>query len=49
MVSPLLNPIRRVMPLVGGLDLSSLVLLVLLQIALTILSQLHFYALGFLA
>jgi YggT family protein len=49
MVSPLLNPIRRVMPLVGGLDLSSLVLLVLLQIALTILSQLRFYAVGFFA
>lgn len=30
---PWLTPIRRVMPMVGGVDLSSLVLLVLLQIA----------------
>ncbi len=29
---PLLNPIRRLLPLVGGIDLSPLVLLVLLQI-----------------
>ncbi len=32
LVSPLLQPIRRVVPLVGGLDLSPLVLLVLLQV-----------------
>jgi YggT family protein len=49
MVSPLLNPIRSVIPLVGGVDLSSLVLLVLLQIALKIVSELHFYALRLLA
>lgn len=30
--APLLTPIRRVLPLVGGIDLSPLVLLVLLQI-----------------
>jgi YggT family protein len=30
---PWLTPIRRIIPLVGGIDLSSLVLLVLLQIA----------------
>lgn len=32
LVSPLLQPIRRVVPLVGGVDLSPLILLVLLQI-----------------
>ena len=32
LVSPLLQPIRRVVPLVGGLDLSPLILLVLLQV-----------------
>jgi YggT family protein len=30
--APLLRPIRRVIPLVGGIDLSPLVLLVLLQV-----------------
>jgi YggT family protein len=30
--APLLTPIRRLLPLVGGIDLSPLVLLVLLQI-----------------
>ena len=33
MVAPLLKPIRRIVPLVGGVDLSPLVLLVVLQIA----------------
>ena len=33
LVMPVLVPIRRVLPLVGGVDLSPLVLLVLLQIA----------------
>lgn len=33
LVMPVLIPIRRVLPLVGGIDLSPLVLLVLLQIA----------------
>jgi YggT family protein len=33
LVMPLLIPIRRVMPLVGGIDLSPLVVLVILQIA----------------
>lgn len=30
---PLLRPIRRILPLIGGIDLSPLVLLVLLQVA----------------
>lgn len=42
---PLLTPIRRWMPLIGGIDLSPLVLLVLLQIASLILGHLQGYAL----
>jgi YggT family protein len=37
---PLLRPLRRVVPLVGSLDLSLLVALVLLQIALLVLGML---------
>jgi YggT family protein len=39
MVMPVLVPIRRVLPLVGGVDLSPLVLLVLLQIAAIVLGS----------
>jgi len=39
LVSPLLQPIRRVVPLVGGLDLSPLILLVLLQVASIVLES----------
>jgi YggT family protein len=35
--SPLLRPIRRVVPQIGGMDLSVLVLIVLLQIGLILL------------
>lgn len=35
--APLLRPVRRVVPLVGGVDLSVLVLLILLQIGLIVL------------
>ncbi|QHE85770.1 YggT family protein [Hydrogenophaga sp. BPS33] len=35
--SPLLRPIRRVIPLVGGVDLSVLVLIILLQVGLMLL------------
>lgn len=35
--APLLRPIRRVLPLVGGIDLSVLVLIILLQVGLMIL------------
>jgi YggT family protein len=38
-VEPLLNPIRRVVPPVGMLDLSPIVLIVLLQISGTILKR----------
>lgn len=36
--APLLRPVRRVLPLMGGLDLSPLVLLVLLQVASMVLA-----------
>ncbi len=38
---PLLRPVRRVVPLVGGIDLSPLVVLVLLQVALMVLGNLQ--------
>jgi YggT family protein len=41
LVSPLLVPIRRVLPLVGGIDLSPLALLVVLQIAAIVLGNLQ--------
>jgi YggT family protein len=37
LVEPLLAPLRRVVPVIGGLDLSALVLLLLLQIGLMLL------------
>jgi YggT family protein len=48
LVVPALAPIRRVLPLVGGIDLSPLVLLVLLQIAQMVLGQVQGMALGLL-
>lgn len=48
LVAPALAPIRRVLPLVGGIDLSPLVLLVLLQIAQMVLGQLQGMVLGLL-
>lgn len=45
LVAPLLAPIRRVLPLVGGVDLSVLVLLVLLQVAAIVLGSLQAAAL----
>ena len=41
LVSPLLMPVRRLIPLVGGVDLSPLVLLVLLQIGAIVLAELQ--------
>jgi YggT family protein len=43
--APPLIPIRRVVPLVGGVDLSPLVLLVLLQVAAIVLGHLQGLAL----
>ena len=45
LVPPPLTPIRRVLPLVGGIDLSPLVLLVLLQIVAIVLGHLQASAL----
>ncbi|MBP9147545.1 MAG: YggT family protein [Rhodoferax sp.] len=45
LVNPLLTPIRRVVPLVGGIDLSPLALLVILQIAAIVLGNLQASAL----
>ncbi len=41
LVAPFLAPIRRFVPLVGGVDLSPLVLLVLLQVAAIVLGHLQ--------
>jgi YggT family protein len=41
MTRPFLRPLRRVIPLLGNVDLSPLVLLVLLQIALIALAHLR--------
>jgi len=45
LVAPLLQPIRRFVPLIGGIDLSPLVLLVILQIAAIVLGNLQAAAL----
>jgi YggT family protein len=45
LVAPPLRPIRRLVPLVGGIDLSPLVLLVLLQVAAIVLASLQEVAL----
>jgi YggT family protein len=45
LVAPALAPIRRWLPLVGGIDLSPLVLLVLLQVAAIVLGHLQGLAL----
>ena len=41
LVSPFLAPVRRVLPLVGGIDLSPLALLVALQVAAIVLGHLQ--------
>lgn len=46
LVSPLLRPIRRVLPTMGGFDLSPLVLVVLAQLVLIVLTRLTMMALG---
>ena len=43
---PLLRPVRRFVPLVGGIDLSPLVLLVLLQVATMVLAALQGWVLS---
>ena len=39
--APLLRPIRQIVPLVGGIDLSPLVLLVVLQVAAMVLAAIQ--------
>jgi len=46
MTAPLLDPIRRFMPNLGGLDLSPLVLLLLAQVAIMMLQSLSFTVFG---
>lgn len=46
LVAPALAPLRRIIPLVGGVDLSPLALLVLLQIAAIVLGSLQASVLG---
>lgn len=46
LVNPLLNPIRRVVPSMGGLDFSPMVLILLLQVVAGILRSV-FYSLSF--
>ena len=38
---PILRPFRRIIPLVGGIDLSPLAVLVLLQVAMIVLGHLQ--------
>lgn len=38
---PLLQPVRRIVPLIGGIDLSILVLLLILQVAMMVLGHLQ--------
>lgn len=45
LVAPVLSPVRRFVPLLGGVDLSPLVLLVLLQVAAIVLGHLQASAL----
>lgn len=45
LVAPLLRPIRRLLPLIGGIDLSPLVLLLILQIAVMVVGYLQSAAL----
>jgi YggT family protein len=49
LVTPLLIPFRRFVPLVGGIDLSPLVLLLSLQVATIVLGSLQTAALSAVA
>jgi len=42
MTGPLLEPIRRIMPRLGGIDLSPLVLLILAQIAIMVVTRITY-------
>lgn len=43
---PLLRPVRRILPLMGGIDLSPLVVLVLLQVVMIVLGHLQAGVMG---
>jgi YggT family protein len=42
LTAPLLDPIRRILPNLGGLDLSPLVLLVLAQLCMMVLQRFEY-------
>lgn len=44
--APLLEPIRRIMPNLGGIDLSPLVLLIMAQVAMMVVNQISFTLFG---
>jgi YggT family protein len=48
LVNPMLKPIQRVLPLFGGIDLSPLALLALIQIGLIVLQGFESQAIGLL-
>lgn len=47
LTAPLLNPVRRVIPLVGGLDLSPLIVVIAAQVGLMVVGNLSFSWFGF--
>ncbi|MYN14090.1 YggT family protein [Pusillimonas sp. TS35] len=47
LTAPLLDPIRRIMPNLGGIDLSPLVLLVLAQVAMMVLQRITYSLVAF--
>jgi YggT family protein len=46
LTDPMLEPIRRIMPNLGGVDLSPLVLLILAQVALMVLNRISYTLVG---
>jgi YggT family protein len=46
LTAPLLDPIRRILPNLGGLDLSPLVLLIIAQVAMMVLQSMAFSLFG---
>jgi len=46
LTKPLLDPIRRVLPTLAGIDFSPLVLLILAQIVMRVLQQLVYTLIG---
>jgi YggT family protein len=46
LTAPMLDPIRRILPSLGGLDLSPLVLLIIAQVAMMFLQSMAFSRFG---